>query len=234
MKQIVLLLFFFVLSTHAFSQINGDSRYSFGVKAYNYMQMPKMLNQAEGNTYLSTYFNSYIIKFNDNLFSYRLSGNYLNKSTEFFNNCASCELATGKVKDYSFKAGFEKNFTYTTFQPYAAIDFGYRSNKFTGSTSNVNAEKSALADQMNATIPLNAVESSKEGFTITPVIGLKVSPARFISIFVESSLEFYYSYVRQETVTQDASNTSSLTRFQKAEYLVSPVSVGVQFHLGTK
>jgi len=223
-----------MLSTLAYSQSNGDYLYSVGVRGYSYMQMPKIMNQTTGNSYLNSYFNNFILKFNDNLFSYRLNGGYMSRDESFRNNCANCELVSGKMKDYSFKIGFEKNFTYSKFQPYFALDLGYRSNKFDGTSNNINPILNAQADVTNTVLPSNQVLATKEGFTITPVFGIKINPIRELSIFVESNLEFFYSYERQESVPQDASNIRSLEKFHKTEYLFNPVSVGIQFHIGNK
>ena len=230
MIKTYLILFFVMLSTLAFSQTNGDYIYSLGIRGYSYMQMPKIMNQTAGNTYLNSYFNSFLLKFNDNLFSYRLNGSYLTRNENFRNNCDNCELVTGHMKDYSFKIGFEKNLTYSIFQPYLGLDLGYRSNKFDGISNNINPQ----VDQASALIPSNQVIATKEGFTITPVFGIKINPIKEISIFVESNLEFFYSYERQESVPQDASNVRSLEKFHKAEYLFNPVSIGIQFHFGNK
>ena len=138
------------------------------------------------------------------------------------------------MKDYSFKIGFEKSLTYSKFQPYFALDLGYRSNKFDGTSSNINPILNSPADVTSVAIPSNQVIATKEGFTITPVFGIKLSPIKEISIFVESNLEFFYSYERQESVSQDASNVRSLEKFHKTEYLFNPVSIGIQFHIGNK
>lgn len=198
------------------------------------MQMPKILNQSNSNNYLNSYFNSALIKFNDNLFSYRIGGSYLKKSDQFFNNCDNCELVKGQMKDYAFKIGFEKNFNYSVIQPYVALDLGYRSNQFRGMSMIVNPEKLAQNNGMQNSIASNHVVATKEGFTITPILGIKINPIKEISIFAESNLEFFYSYERQETITQDASNTRSLSKFNKGEYLINPVSVGIQIHLVNK
>lgn len=234
MIKTYLILFFVMLSTLAFSQSNGDYIYSVGIRGYSYMQMPKIMNQTAGNTYLNSYLNSFMLKFNDNLFSYRLNGSYLNRNESFRNNCDNCEMVSGKMKDYAFKVGFEKSLTYSKFQPYFALDLGYRSNKFDGTSKNINPILNAQADVASTVIPLNQVIATKEGFTITPVFGIKINPIKEISIFVESNLEFFYSYERQESVPQDVSNVRSLERFHKAEYLFTPASIGLQFHIGNK
>lgn len=234
MIKTYLLFFLIMLSTLAYSQTNGDYLYSVGIKGYSYMQMPKIMNQTAGNTYLNSYFNSFLLKFNDNLFSYRLGGSYLNRNESFRNNCDNCDLVSGKMKDYAFKIGFEKNLTYSKIQPYLALDLGYRSNKFDGISNNINPILNAQAGEASVVIPANQVIATKEGFTITPVIGIKINPIKEISIFVESNLEFFYSYERQESVPQDASNVRSLDKFHKTEYLFNPVSIGIQFHIGNK
>ena len=221
-----ILLFF---ATITFAQRNGDFNYSLGVSRYSYMQMPKIFNQAE-DVYLSTNFSSYLLKFNDNLFSYRLNGSYFTRNLEFNNNCDNCEFIAGEVKDLSFKMGFEKNFNYNIIQPYIALDLGYRSNRFEGTAMDNNPARLA-ANQVQTS---SSVISTKEGITLSPVFGIKVNPIKQVSVFVESNLELFYSYERQERVTQDAENTRNISKFNKTQYLINPISVGVQIHFGNK
>ena len=227
MKNKLLLLLLMLFSTVAYSQVSGDFKYSVGTRGYSYMQMPKVFNQSK-DTYLDTYFNSYMIKFVDNLFSYRLSGSYLNKDFQFNNNCDKCELAVGSMKDLSFKVGFEKNFNYTVIQPYIAFDLGYRSNKFEGVSKNNNPELIAT----DADVPSSSLIGTKEGVTLSPVFGIKVNPIKEASIFIESSLDLFYAYERQENVTQDVSNTRTISKFRKTDYLINPISIGVLIHFG--
>lgn len=79
----------------------------------------------------------------------------------------------------------------------------------------------------------NGVETSKTGFTASPVIGVKINPLPMVSIFAESNLEFFYSYEKQETVAQDINNTRTSNTYYKSEYLLNPVSIGIQVHLGS-
>jgi hypothetical protein len=206
-----------ILSTYAFSQENGDSNYSFGVRGYNYIALPKTLYQSDNRRYVNSNFSSYIIKFNDNLYSYRLNGSYFNQPEHFSN---SGTQASGKVKDYSFKAGFEKNFNYGVVQPYFAFDLGYRSDEFTGVLSNTAVQNIAT-------------NSTKRGFTITPVFGIKLNPVKAISIFAETNAEFFYAWGKEESANQDAA-ADYQRHFKKGEYLYNPVSVGIQVHLGNK
>lgn len=207
-----------MISSYAFSQENGDSKYSFGVRGYNYLALPKMLNQSDDHRYINSNFSSYIIKFNDNLFSYRLNGSYLNQHEQFSNNCENCQLANGKIKDYSFKAGFEKNFSYGAIQPYFAFDLGYRSNEFRGAILNVSPQNISAF-------------STKRGFTITPVLGFKVSPVKAISIFAETNAEFFYAWAKEESANKDGAGDYQ-RHFKKGEILINPVSIGIQVHIG--
>lgn len=226
MKKIVLLLSLITLSISSFSQINGNYNYSIGVRGFTIMQMPKIMNQTNDEWYNNTYFNGAMIKFNDNQISYRISGNYLRNSLKFYNNCESCEEADGHVTDYAFKIGFEKNFNYSRIQPYFAFDIGFRSNSFNGTTANINP-------QSNSDMTYKA-DATKNGFIASPVIGIKLNPINELSFFVESSLDFFFSYERQELVAQDATNTRFFNRYNKSEFLLNPVSIGVQLHLGSK
>jgi hypothetical protein len=217
----LLTITFVLISTLAFSQMNGDVGTTFGVRAYNYVGMPKMLHQTDKQNYLGSAFSSYLIKFNDNLFSYRLNGSYFDKSFSFANNCADCAVANGKVKDYTFKAGFEKNFIYGPVQPYIAFDLGYRSNGFDRSISNLTAQDLLVA-------------SRKRGFTVTPSLGLKVNPIPEISIFAEGNIEYFYAWGKETSASLEDNSMRSATKFKDGEYLLNPISVGVQFHLGKK
>jgi hypothetical protein len=208
-----------LLSMTVIAQKNGDAKYSFGVSGYNYLEMPELLNQVKNHRYTESNFSSYIVKFNDNLFSYRLSGSYLHKNTQFSNECESCELATGKVKDYSFKTGFEKNLIYGPVQPYLGFDLGYRSNEFDGYL--------AGSDQRN-------VSTRKRGFTLSPILGIKLNPIKEISIFAEGNLEYFYAWGKTDQDTQQDPAIHSGNRFQKGELLYNPISVGIQIHLGHK
>lgn len=214
-----------MLCINAYSQLNGNYNYTIAVKAYNVMQMPKVFEQNTQH-YITSYLNGGIIKFNDNQISYRLSGNYLNQSVSFNDDCANCELAHGKVTDYAFKLGFEKSFNYSTVQPYFALDAGYRYNRFLGSLDAINLQRSIVG--------VNHIESTKNGFTIAPVIGLKFNPVELITIFAESSLEFFYSYERRESIAQDASAARTFSRTYQGEYLLYPISAGIQIHLSAK
>lgn len=226
MKSILLsIILSCMLCINAYSQLNGNYNYTIVARGYSLMQMPKVFEQ-NTQRYINGYLNGGMIKFNDNQISYRLSGNYLNQSMSFNDNCINCELAHGIVRDYAFKLGFEKSFNYSAVQPYFAFDAGYRYNRFQGSLDALNLQRSVVS--------VTHIESTKNGFTIAPVIGLKFNPIELITIFVESSLEFYYSYERRESVSQDASASRTFNRTYQGEYLLNPVSAGIQIHLSAK
>jgi hypothetical protein len=231
MRRTLLLVLFLTVTSAAFAQMNGDYNYSIGFRGYTVMQMPKILNESGSKYFTNTILNGFMVKFNDNQISYRLNGTYYNKSKEFFNNCETCEEANGKLVDYSFKVGFEKNFNYARIQPYFAIDLGYRSNTFSGELENRNELKTAKL--MSEEMQIVEVEASKMGMVITPVLGLKVGLTEQVSIFVEGNLDFFYSYERQETTWHDANNTQTFKKYYKSEFLLNPFSVGVQIHLGS-
>jgi hypothetical protein len=232
MKRSLLLLFFCALSFCAVAQMSGDYNYSIAVRGYTLMQMPKVLNESESDNLVQAPFNGVMFKFNDNQISYRISGTYYNKSKSFYNNCATCEAADGKLIDYSFKVGFEKNFNYSRIQPYFGIDLGYRSNRFRGLIQNNNELKAATSKAV-VDGPASDIEATKTGLVVAPFLGFKINVINQLSFFAEANLDYFYSYERQDAVTQDANNTRTLNKFYKSEFLFNPVSIGLQIHLGS-
>lgn len=223
MNRIILVFTFLLTSISAFAQVDGNYNYSLGVKGYSLMQLPKILQQTNTDDYTSMWLNGGIIKINDNQMAFRISGHYYsNKDFKFNNQCDNCENATGNLNDYSIKLGFEKNFNYSIVQPYFGADFGFRSNNFKGDIARFNTAS------LNS--PYTTV-ASKNGGTLTPILGLKINVAKQVSIFAESSIDFYYSYERQETVQNDANSTRTFAKYSKFESLLNPVSVGLQIHL---
>ena len=215
MKRILFVFSLFsIVSFSAFSQMNGDYNYSIAIRGYTMMQMPRILNETNSDSFTDAPLNGIMVKFNDNQISYRINGSFYNKSKRFFNNCETCGEANGKLTDYSFKIGFEKSFNYSRIQPYFAFDLGYRSNKFDGT----------LTDQK--------IEATKKGAVISPVLGLKINVAKQLSFFAEGNLDFFYSYERQEFISNSLGNERTLNKYYKTEFLLNPVSVGLQFYLG--
>ncbi len=219
-------MFIVLMSTSLFAlaQSASDYNYSIGIRAYSLMQLPKILNQTNTQDYTSMLANGAMIKFNDNQVSYRISGNYFRDDISFDNTCTTCEIGKGKVTDYSFKVGFEKNFTYSRVQPYFAFDIGYRSNRFTGTT----APKSALAGVSEKT-----VDANKNGLVMAPVLGIKVNIIDQLTFFAESSLDFYYSYEKQD-ISEPNGIARTVNSYRKWEFLLNPVSAGIQFNINRK
>ncbi|RZL45142.1 MAG: hypothetical protein EOO93_27150 [Pedobacter sp.] len=223
MKQIVLAIALILITTSSFAQLDGSYNYSIGVRGYSIMQMPKILQQASTETFANTALNGGIIKFNDNQMAIRISGYYLRKKNLTFNNqCDNCESAVGNLTDYSIKLGFEKNFNYAAIQPYFAADFGFRSNSFKGTISQLNPT--------TIKAPYSAI-ATKNGGVFTPSLGIKINFTKQITVFTETSLDFLYSYERQETILNDPANTRTFAKYNKFETLLNPVSIGLQIHL---
>ncbi len=223
MKKCLVLLALLNFSAVVFAQKNGDLNYSVGAVGYTMMQMPKILNDTYADEMINVTFNGILIKFNDNQINYRLKGTVYHGDKNFNNNCNGCQIVTGKVSDYVLKVGFEKNINYGIIQPYFGMDVGFRANVYKGELSNVNS----LRVQAN-----ERVEATKYGMILAPILGIKINPINELSLFAESAIDFFYSYERQTLVTRDANNGVSLSRYNKAEFLLVPVSVGVQFHFG--
>lgn len=231
-KNLLTVLLILLLGDATFAQMDGDYNYSIVVNGYSLMQMPKILNQKNAEKFSNFSFRGGMIKFNDNQISYRLGGSYLKENIKLVNNCVGCQEANGKMTDYSFKLGFEKNINFSRIQPYFGFEIGFRYNKFDGTLVSTNqAAFDSKAPAASALGP-NGVETSKTGFTAAPIIGIKINPVSMISIFAESNLEMFYSYERQEMVAADANNTRTFNKYNKTEWLLNPVTVGVQVHLG--
>jgi hypothetical protein len=224
MRKLIMFIGLMSASLFALAQSASDYNYSIGIRAYSLMQLPKILNQTNTQDYTSMLANGALIKFNDNQVSYRISGNYFRDDISFDNTCATCEISKGKVTDYSFKVGFEKNFTYSRVQPYFAFDIGYRSNRFTGTTS----PKSGLAGVNEKT-----VDANKNGLVMSPVLGIKVNIIDQITLFAESSLDFYYSYEKQD-ISEPNGIARTVNSYRKWEFLLNPVSAGIQFNIKRK
>lgn len=227
MKKVFLSLFLLAtaISTNLLAQTSADYNYSIAGRAFSLMQLPKILNQTNTQDYTKMYGNGVILKFNDNQISYRISGNYFrSRDVTFQNTCETCEIGQGKVTDYSFKIGFEKNFNYSRIQPYFAFDFGYRSNRFTGTLSPANSMVPSTSQSADA---------SKNGLVMTPSLGFKINIIPNLAVFAESSLDFYYSYEKQD-ITQPNLAGRTVNTYTKWEFLLNPVSAGVQFNFNSK
>lgn len=226
MKRIslsILICYTFTLSLKA--QTTGDYSNSITVKGFNILQFPALLNQIPKN-YVNSAFSGAMIRFNQNQISYRLSGSYISKSLQFPKDCENCDIASGNVKDYTFKLGFEKSFNYAVIQPYFAFDVGYRYNQFQGMMKTFNNQK--LITMANYT------GSIKDGFTITPAIGLRINFLEQFSFFIESSPEFFYAYTREEVTPQNMMAVKTVTKYSRGEFLLNPLAVGIQLHLNNK
>jgi len=209
-----------------FSKITSPRLYTYtiGLKVFSLEEFPKILNQINSNEFVSAPLRGAFIKINDNQISYRLSADFYSDNITFNNECEDCEVATGKVKDFSGKIGFEKNFIYGMLQPYLAFDIGYRRNSFDGKV-----ESGTIPNYTN---PYN-VTSLKNGFLMSPNFGLKFNPINHFTIGIETGLSLLYSYEKQERVYQDANSTRTFNDYKKWEFLLKPLSaVSIQYNFG--
>jgi hypothetical protein len=211
MKKLLTIIFVLILSHGAYAQMDGTYNNSIGIQAFGVQQVPKIFNESNKDKYINTYFNGLMIKFNDNQISYRISGTYFNKNINF----NDVEATVGKITDYAFKVGFEKNFNYSRIQPYFLMDMGYRSNQFVG-TINTN---------MQANI-------SKSGMLLAPGFGLKLNVLKAMTLFAEGNLEFYYFQGKDDTIVQ-GSTTRTTSKYYRSQFLLNPVTAGLQYHFGS-
>ncbi|MXV52234.1 hypothetical protein GS399_14745 [Pedobacter sp. HMF7647] len=201
--------------------IQSDFMYSIAVSGYSYQQLPKIMNQVNYSDYKSSYLNGLMIKFNDNQISYRLTGYYYKDDISFKNNCNSCEIAKGKLTDYSFKIGFEKNISYSSVQPYFGVDLGYRYNQFQGTSYDFNSG-AALYD----------ANAQKNSVVFSPFFGLRYNFVNHFSIGAEAGLDILYSYERQEKTP--VGSFPSVNKYNRWEYLLKPLSmITLQYSFGS-
>lgn len=229
MKRNLLIVLSLILSNSAFSQINGDFNYSLAVKGYSIMQMPKIMNQKKNEEFKDVSFSGGMIKFNDNQISYRLGGSYIKRDIKAVNICSTCEELNGQMKDFNLTLGFEKSLNFSRIQPYFGFDIGFRENKFDGTI----ISKNILSADNGSVMAPSILETSKTGFTASPVIGVKINPISQVTLFAESSVQWFYSYERQETVAQDVGNSRTFNKYNKSEFLTNAVTVGIQINIGS-
>jgi hypothetical protein len=211
MKRIFTLFAALILSHVAYAQIDGSYNNSVAIQAFGVVQVPKILNQSNQNKYISTYLNSVMVKFNDNQISYRLSGSYFKEDISI----NDADQTRGKITDYTFKVGFEKNFNYSYLQPYFLMDIGYRSNEFDG-TVNQNT--------------LTTV--ARNGATVSPGFGIKINALKALTFYAEGNVEFYYFQSKDDTSFSGA-EARTTNKYYKSQLLLNPISAGIQFHFGS-
>ena len=198
--------------------------YSIGVKAFSIEEFPKILNQTNSDRLVNTYMSGVFLKINDNQISYRLSANFYKKDMSFNNECEECERANGKLKDFSTKIGFEKNFVYGIVQPYLAFDLGYRRYGFKGDVKN--------GTTANYSNPYQ-VTTLKNGFLMSPGFGVKLNLISHFTLAVETGVGLLYSYEKQERVYNDPDPRRTFDSFKKWEFLLKPVSMAtIQYNFG--
>lgn len=222
-KKSFFLFFCTMLTLNVKAQDLGLYNYSIGAKGYSLLQMPKLMNEIKTDEYNSVYANTVFVKLLDNQINYRIIGSYNSEDIRFKNQCSTCQEGEGNRIDYSFKLGFEKNITYSKIQPYYGIDLGYRANKFSGTIRD-----------LTISTPLYSVESDKVGASLSPFLGVKINISPNILLFGEGNFEFFYSYENRETVNNAPGSPTSFSRYTRMEYLLNPVSAGLQINFGSR
>ncbi|TZF83876.1 hypothetical protein FW774_10475 [Pedobacter sp. BS3] len=198
--------------------------YSIGFNFIQYLQIPGILS-TQNDSYYTPYFSGVILKLTDNQISYRLQGSYFKKDLSFENNCPDCEIANGKVEDYTVKVGFEKNITYTRLRPYYGADIGYRDNEFKGISSDGKSPGTTLYD----------AQAKKNCLVITPFIGLRLNIIDHLSITAEAAMDIMYAYEKQDKIYYDTPRTHTQVKYKKMEYLFRPLSMlTLQYNFGTR
>lgn len=203
----------------------NEYMYSIGLKAFSIQQMPRILKNVNYSDFYNSYFNGLLFKFNDNQISYRVLTDYITKNLSFNNECSDCEITTGKLTDYSLKAGFEKNITYSRIQPFFGSDIGFTRNKFKGESHN--------AGPANFTNPYDVI-TEKNGGVLTPFVGIKFNLTNQLTLSAESAFNLLYSYESQEKMYKDAGRTRTFQHYNKWEFLISPLNIlSLQYNLGS-
>jgi hypothetical protein len=211
MKKLLIFALLLLSVQVASAQMDGSYNHSIGIRVLGIQQMPKIKNDSQKENYVNGYFNAITLKFNDNQINYRLSGSYYKDDIDV----RESDNGRGEVTDYAVKMGFEKNFNYGMVQPYFLMDLGYRSNEFDG----------VLGSYTQTNV-------SKQGFTLSPGFGIKVNVAKMLTIFAEGNIEFFYFQNKLES-TDGAANRVMSKNYQ-SQFLLNPLSTGIQFHFGNK
>jgi hypothetical protein len=204
--------------------MQSEYLYSVGFKILSIEQLPKILNATDKEKYYSSNLNGFIVKFNDNQLSYRISGILFEKNISFENECKDCEQITGKINDLQVKIGFEKNITNSKIQPYFGIDIGFRNNTFKGESMGGGSVNNR---------PSYDVNTEKNSGVFGPVAGVKLNLINHLTFSAESGIDLMYSYERQTKAFRDAVRTQTFQKYDKFEFLTRPLAfLSVQYNFG--
>lgn len=210
MRKLLIIFSLMLITVCAFAQTDGSFNYSIAVRSYGILQLPKIQNDSKKDNYANAYFNSIMLKFNDNQISYRLGGSYFHENMNF----EESDAGSGDITDYTIKMGFEKNFNYGVVQPYFLTDLGYRSHEFEGIIN--------TSTQTKAT---------KHGFTIAPGFGFKVNVISRLTLFAEGNIEFFYFQDKMET-TPAGTTSRNINKNYQSQFLLNPLFAGITLHFG--
>lgn len=223
MKKLLLLfitqLFIFV----AFSQSQSESNYSLGLKLMSFEEFPKFLNEVRSKAkFNSTSFTGLMFKINENQISYRFQiSDFKNNDYSFKNECADCEVVTGKFTDLNLKIGFEKNLNYSRLQPFYGLDLGFRGTTFVGNAKKTGT--SAFLYQANI---------DKNGASFYPFLGIKFNIIKTITISAESGLDFLFTSDKEVKATNNNS-IQSVNNFNGWQVATKPLGMlSLQINFG--
>ena len=198
--------------------------YTVGFKVMSLEEFPKILEQTESKIRRSM-LNGFVLKYNDNQISYRLAASFFDDRITFKNDCNGCGEISGKLNDSHIKLGFEKNMVYGVVQPYFGIDLGFKRSSFEGGTQTATISRSSSSSY--------DVKTTKNGGSLSPVLGIKFNVLNHLSIVAESTVDVYYSYERQEKTFRDPAIPLSKQHYYRWEYLMKPLGMlSVQYNFG--
>lgn len=218
MKKSLFLYFLISFSIlTASAQTNTDFNYNIGLNLYSFSQIPQVNFNQRIKPETDRFFPGVILKFNDNQLAYRVALNfYRNKKFSFPEDDSAS--VHGTYLEYSLKLGVEHDLSNTNLKPYYGADLGFLHSEFSGLESHFNDKT------------INNLRTEKNGFIISPFLGLKYHFVRRLYISAEVAINFIYAYNRLQN---DNDGIKKVSHFNKGEFLLAPVSlIGLHYNFG--
>lgn len=210
-----LLISFSILSASA--QTNTDFNYNIGLNLYNLSQLPQVNFNQQVKPETSRYLPGIILKFNDNQFAYRVALNFYRNTKLSIPEDDSASVH-GTYLEYSLKLGFERDLSNGNFKPYYGADLGFIHTEFSGLETHFNQKT------------LNNLRTEKNGFLMSPFLGIKYHFISRLYISAELAINFIYAYNRLQN---DNDGKKTISHFNKGEFLLAPVSlIGLHYNFG--
>ena len=219
-KKIFLFVFIFLATKLVSGQTNSGFNYNIGVKLFSFAQPPLIVNNQSNSNNEPTYLPGLLLKINDNQIAYRIGFDYFTKNNFKFNN-ADTSSGKGKYSQYAFTLGFERDLSTTSFKPYFGADIGFIHTEFNG--------------QQNRPGPASysMLHTIKNGFLLSPFVGIKYNFIPRLYVSLESSISFLYAYNRVQNTNVVTSNVP-VTHFTRSEFLTAPISlIGLHYNFAS-